>query len=323
MINDDDFRSCVARAALAPSVHNTQPARWSREGDALALWCDTDVGLTVGDPSGRDAALSCGAALEAMVLALSAHGIGAEVAVMHADVAPGQGVVRLAELHPVLGADTDNLHSQLEARFTWRGPFETTPVDLYGWTRSDARLVMDQTGRAWIAERNDWASHQIMQDRAFRRELLDWMRLRDNHPRAGVDGMARAAMRMSKAEAFAAPYALGFGWPLLSLLGRTSAMTDEADATMTAPVIALFHKGKSESPIDAGRRYLRLCLEAASLGLAGWPMAALTDHEMTHAELRDRFGIPPDRDLVQAIRFGVPTGAPPDRARIAVKDLLI
>ena len=38
-----------------------------------------------------------------------------------------------------------------------------------------------------------------------------------------------------------------------------------------------------------------MCLEAASLGLAGWPMAALADNAVTRAEIHERFGIPSDR----------------------------
>ena len=47
----DIFECCVARAALAPTVHNTQPARGVHDGGVLSLFCDTDVGLTVGDPT--------------------------------------------------------------------------------------------------------------------------------------------------------------------------------------------------------------------------------------------------------------------------------
>jgi hypothetical protein len=67
------------RANQAPSVHNTQPARWRPAVDHIKIACDPTVALSVGDPDGIDAGLSCGAAVEATVLALSAHGIGALV----------------------------------------------------------------------------------------------------------------------------------------------------------------------------------------------------------------------------------------------------
>ena len=55
----------VAEANLAPSVHNTQPARWQFEGDVIRLYAHLESCLKVGDPEFRDAGLSCGAALEA------------------------------------------------------------------------------------------------------------------------------------------------------------------------------------------------------------------------------------------------------------------
>ncbi len=321
MISDEIFERCVQRAALAPTVHNTQPARWARDGGALTLFCDTNVGLPVADPTGRDAALSCGAVLEAMVLALSAEGIAARADLANSDLAPGRGLVPVAHLTLSDGPE-DGLHHQLERRFTWRGGFETKAPDLFGWTRADTRFVLDQAGRDFLAERNDWASHEFLNNQAFRAELVSWMRLRDTHPRAGQDGMDRQALRLSKGEARMSGLALGPFWRILKAAGLTRRMISEADITSRTPVIALFHREKNENTVTSGRAYLRLCLEAASLGFAGWPMAGLTDHPTTHAALCERFGIAPDRRLIQVLRFGVPTGAPPSRARRPLNEVL-
>ena len=320
-VSRDILEACCARAALAPTVHNTQPARWRQDGDVLSLFCDTDVGLSVGDPSGRDAALSCGAVLEGMALALSAQNIAVTADYTDASCAPGQGLVAVAHLRLSDGAE-DGLHAQLERRFTWRGVFADSTPELYGWTRSDTRFVLDQSGRDWIAERNDWASLAIMQDAGFRTELVSWMRLSDRHPRAGLDGMDRAAMGMSKLEAVAARAALLTFWPLLNRFGRTKGLVSEAAITSKTPLIALFHRDIHENPVVSGRAYLRLCLEASSLGFAGWPMAALTDHPEISADLAQRFGIPYDRRAIQAIPLGVPTGAAPPRARRPLPEVL-
>lgn len=323
MIAMEVLKACVARAGLAPSTHNTQPARWALDTGGATLFCDTECGLPVGDPEGRDAALSCGAALEAMVLALSAEGVGAEVELAEdARFAPGNGLETVAHLRFIDGVE-HGLHRQLEHRFTWRGRFDAAPLELYGWTRPDARLVLDDKGRKWLAERNDWASLQIMRDRAFRRELLDWMRLSPGHPRNGVDGMNRDAMNMPGPVAFGTPLVLGPLWPVLDKAGLTAGLTAEAAATLSAPVIALFHRPRGESPVESGRAYLRMCLEAASLGMAGWPMAALSDHPVTNGEICTRFGIAPDRRLVQAIRFGKPTGTAAPRARKPLSEVLV
>jgi hypothetical protein len=50
----------AAFANQAPSVHNTQPARWHFADDG-AIWILSDRSrhLEIGDPSQRDAGLSC------------------------------------------------------------------------------------------------------------------------------------------------------------------------------------------------------------------------------------------------------------------------
>jgi len=320
----DRVLRALARAALAPSVHNTQPARWALEDQSATVLCDTDCGLASGDPKGRDAALSCGAALEAMVLALSAEGLVAEVELMTPPrLEPGQGLVPLAQLRIGDGATADPLHLQLEQRFTWRGPFGPGPNDLHSWSRGDSRLVLDKANRDWLAARNDTASLQILRDRAVRAELVSWMRLSPRHPRHGLDGMSRAAMRLSPIEALGVRGVLGPLWPVLDRLGLTGRLTAEAEATRSAAVIALFHRPRAENPAESGRAYLRLCLEAAALGMAGWPMAALSDHPQINAEICSRFALPPDRRLVQAIRFGRPTGEAPPRARRPLDEVLV
>lgn len=324
MISKEQFQHHVQRAALAPTVHNTQPARWVFDATGATLFCDTDRGLRVGDPEGRDAGLSCGAVLEAMVLSLSADQIGADIdLIADADLSAGAGLVAVAHIRFLPQGAVDRLHLQLENRFTWRGPFDPAAAELFGWTRKDARLVLDQKNKTWLAQRNDAASLDIMRDRGFRKELMSWMRLSPRHGRNGLDGMNREALRMSGPIALSAPMVLGPLWPVLDRFGATKGITSEAEVTSNAPVIALFHRDKSESSIATGRAYLRMCLEAASLGMAGWPMAALSDHPQISQEVCARFGIGPDRRFVQAIRFGKPTGQAPERARRPLDEVLI
>jgi len=283
MITQDVIERCIQRAALAPTVHNTQPARWRRDGDVLSLFCETDVGLTIGDPTGRDAALSCGAVLEGMILALSAQKIAAKPTLTENNTSPGQGLVAVAHLTLSEGEE-DGLNRHLENRFTWRSAFQQTPAQLFGWTRPDTRLVLDDPGRKWLAHCNDHASLAILQDTGFRAELVHWMRLNNRHPRAGLDGMDRHSMRMSKTEALIAPLVLQKLWGGLNAFGLTKPLMSEADVTLTAPVMALFHRDISENYVASGQAYLRLCLEAASLGFAGWPMAAIADETASNSQ---------------------------------------
>lgn len=161
-----------------------------------------------------------------------------------------------------------------------------------------------------------------MRNTASRRELMHWMRLSARHPRHAFDGLGRTALCLSPAEALGARLALGPLWTLLDRLGLTSALTAEASATGSAAAIAALHRPAEESPLASGRAYLRLCLEAAQLGLAGWPLAALGDTPATNAAICARYGLGADRRLVQVIRFGRPTGPMPPRARRPLKEIL-
>lgn len=74
------LRHAVARAVLAPSVHNTQPWRFVIRDDTLELFADRARRLRVLDPGGRQLVISCGAALFNARVALAADGYDTVVA---------------------------------------------------------------------------------------------------------------------------------------------------------------------------------------------------------------------------------------------------
>jgi hypothetical protein len=73
------LRSAVALAARAPSIHNSQPWRWSLDATSLHLSADASRLLPATDPDGRDLMLSCGAALHHLQVALAASGWATQV----------------------------------------------------------------------------------------------------------------------------------------------------------------------------------------------------------------------------------------------------
>ena len=313
----------VRLAATAPSIHNAQPARWRSVVGGLEIAADLSVRLPQADPEGAGVALSVGAAVEATVLALSRSDVAAEVTPLWAgdDARSWPGHRMAARLTLSDGAPLP-LADQLEARFTWRGRFETAPPRLFGWTRGDTVMVLDEDGRGALAALNDEASLRILRGKAFRQELLGWMRLTTRHPRYRFDGLSRAALRLSPRDAKSVKLGLGPLWPLLDWAGRAEALVAEAPLTMSAPLIALFHAPRGADPMETGRGYLRMWLEATALGLAGWPMAALSDDAEARAEVEARFPMPEGHRLVQALRFGVPTGDRPPRFRRAIEEVL-
>jgi nitroreductase len=100
----DELRLVAQFAALAPSVHNTQPWRFVAVDNTLEVYADPDRALSYLDPDGRQLHLSCGAAVEFARIAIRSLGSACTV-----DVLP------------------DANDSTLMARLTVGGPVPTTP----------------------------------------------------------------------------------------------------------------------------------------------------------------------------------------------------
>lgn len=323
MLDRAAFERVVVEANQAPSVHNAQPARWRLRKDVIEVGADLRLALPAADPNNDAIGLSCGAAVEATVLTCKARGLNTHVVDQwsHDDRHTWPRHRLVSQIYLADDGVPDALYDQLPQRFTWRAAFQSETPRLYGWSRADTTLVVDEPTRAWLADLNDAASFTILSDKAFRHELLGWMRLDPAHPRSAFDGLSRAALHMPKD--IARKLRLGFGplWPLLKVTGGAKAMVSDRDMTMTAPAIAIFHVDTKASASDAGRAYLRMWLEATRIGFAGWPMAALTDHAPTKAAIAQRLNIGSDRRLIQVLRFGHPTGDAPPRARRPLMEL--
>ena len=68
-----EVKDAVLLACRAPSFHNSQPWKWVLESATLKLYLDTGRLVTT-DSSGRQALLSCGAALDHLRVAMAAAG---------------------------------------------------------------------------------------------------------------------------------------------------------------------------------------------------------------------------------------------------------
>lgn len=73
------LKEAVHLACRAPSLHNSQPWRWVADGAGLQLFADRSRMLSATDKSGREAVISCGAALDHLRVAMAAAGLAANV----------------------------------------------------------------------------------------------------------------------------------------------------------------------------------------------------------------------------------------------------
>jgi nitroreductase len=319
-----DLLRLAATANLAPSVHNTQPTRWSLADDG-AVWLRADLSrqLAVGDAAGRDLCVSLGAALEATVLALGQQEIG----VGAIDVPDGPPAARVALYRT---GSIEPLTAQMPRRLTWRRRFAEASMRstqaLAGWATAqpDITLVWGSADIDAISALNERTSLIFYRNAPYRRELLSWMRLSPSDPRFGVDGLSAPALGMSGVEAFGAGIVLSdavFG--LLDGVGLVAPLISERTRTRSASAVLLFHRPAEENPIETGRALYRRQLELSALGFETWPMSVLADNPDSAAELSARFRIDAGRRLITAWRVGaLPVGATVRRERLPAQALI-
>jgi hypothetical protein len=320
------------QANLAPSVHNTQPTRWRLgEDGGIDLLLDARRLLPVGDPEGRDAAVSAGAALEATCIVLSGIGLrGNFEAAEHLDRGSADGrPLLLGRLRLSPGREPDPLLDAHVRRATWRGGFAKASPEA---ARSLGRLceelggvVMVPGAERSLAELGDAASLGLLRRTDYRDELRSWMRLSPRDPGWCRDGLNARSLALGRPDAlgastllrprfFAAADAVGLAGPLLS----------ERRKTRSATAVLLVHRPGDEGHVESGRALHRLWLEVTRLGFLGWPMTSVADDPEIRSSVSRTWGIPDDRRLLTALRVGPgPAGLRVPRFRLPPSELVL
>ena len=129
MTAEEIVRYVVSRAVWAPSVHNTQPWRFTADGGPqISLYADAARRLAVADPDGREMMISCGAALFTIRLALRSLGYIPETRVLPDPAQPD--LVAQVSWHERAAADEfeRRLSGHVLTRRTHRGAFDPEPL---------------------------------------------------------------------------------------------------------------------------------------------------------------------------------------------------
>jgi hypothetical protein len=333
MLNAELQQALVAEANLAPSVHNTQPTRWSFDDRTITLYVDESRLLKIGDPSGQDAGVSCGGALEGTAIALSRQGMtvtSVEDLWEKRSTGPRPGL-RVAARMTVGDGELDALAPFVDQRFTWRGLFEPVAKADVGafsnWAVDSQHItfVSDRPDIEFIADLNDTMSLGVMRDRPFREELMSYMRLSKQHPEWSVDGLNLDAMQMSAIEGHMAKVALKYPFfEGIDAIGLSRMMVSERDKTLSAAGVAFFSVPLGTPPLEMGRAFYRCWLHFTRLGFVAWPMAVLADDPQAAQNCIERFNVPAGHKLINVFRVGaIDRARRPATARIASTKLII
>jgi nitroreductase len=305
-----DTMGVLETAALAPSVHNTQPWAFRVAPDVIELHIDPERRLPVADPDDQELRLACGAALFNLRLALLARGVRPAVA-LYPDPARPQLVAQVRRAG--IGHATPELMRLLEAvprRHTNRRPFTGAPVaaaERYALRRAAAEegallYLVPPAHRAELGRLSIAAHRRQLTDPAFRDELLRWT----GRGPEQVDGVpARVAGPRPAAHD---------RWVVRDFTagaGRERPAGKDEDEPLLAVLIP--HVTGSAAEVRAGEAMQRVLLTATDDGLAVSFLSQLVEVPDAREALRKLVGAVRAPLAVLRIGHGLPAGRTPRR----------
>jgi hypothetical protein len=273
MTAEEITRYVVAQAVWAPSVHNTQPWRFTfGGGQQVSLHADVGRRLVVADPDGREMMISCGAALFNVRLALRSLGYIPETRVLPDPAQPWLIAEVSWRQRAAAGEFEQRLSGRMLTRRTHRGAFDPQPLPpgLLAALRAAAvregaalRIVADDGRRAALAAAVQTAERQQRRVSERVRELAQWAPPPGSARRDGVPATAYPA-RAERTEPYfpGRDFARGHGWGMPPLSSATSHRAAGVAGLLTTAADRPAHW------VNAGQALQRILLSAGACGAA-------------------------------------------------------
>ena len=307
MVDTELVKDAVRSACRAPSLHNSQPWQWVAGGGQLELFLDSSRAM-VSDRSGREALISCGAALDHLRVALAAAGWRARISRFPDPEDPNH--LASIDFTPVENVtDVERRRaSAIWARRTDRLPFiaptnwEAFEPSLRGAIDNDAVHldVMADDLRDRLA-RASWVAESLrLYDNAYQEELHWW-----TTPFEAAEGIPYSSL-LSPAESERVD------------VGRTFPMTHNRERRTQIPEdqsTILMLSTDDDSRLGAllsGEALSAVLLECTMANLATCPVTHVTELKVTREMIADL--LEEGRRPQVLVRVGVaPAAAEPPR----------
>ncbi|MBD0255019.1 MAG: hypothetical protein ICV83_04805 [Cytophagales bacterium] len=317
-------------AALAPSGHNTQPWKFSYREGVIRIFPDFTRRLPVADPDDRELYISLGCALENLLVAACHFGYQPAGSLFPPDEA--NPCIRVAlhlpasgYRHATLPTAGQGLYAALSLRHSNRSRYrsealKSEDVEMLQSLPTEegiAPLLLtgpDAVAGMWPFIRQGITSQ--MQDQAFKRELIGWMRFNKSEANRRRDGLTYEALGFP-----AMPGWIG-KFIVKAALTPDKQCRQEEPKVKSAPALMLMSSLPNRNAwVGVGRYFERFALQATLLGLSVAHLNQPVEVPAVAAQLRTAYGLG-DYHPALLVRIGYADPAQPAPRR-PLEDLLI
>jgi nitroreductase len=298
--------TAVELACRAPSLHNSQPWQWVASGTSVDLFVDPHRTVTSTDKSGREAIISCGAALDHFRVAMAAVGWDTHVERFpnpnNLDHLASTDFVSVDFVTQARRDRADAIPHRRTNRLPFRAPkhwvsFE--PVLRSSFETDSVTLdVLGDDARPRLAEASRLTEALRRYDDRYHQELLWW-----TAPLRESEGIPQSAL-VSEADSRRVDVNRGFPSDPYE---RSSAGTYDQ-----AKILVLSTPSDTRADaLNCGEALSAILLECTMAGLATCPVTHITELEGSRDIIRDlttapalvpqvliRVGIEPEGELV-------------------------
>lgn len=285
-LNLDNFDTLVSllvgNASLAGNSHNSQP--WSfvvgKKEKSISLFMDPKRVLTVSDVSGRQSVISCGCALENLLVSINEFGL--DFSIDFIDEKNGIAKVKIKNIEQVKSPKKHSeIYNSIFTRRVNRSKCRTdksVPSDFLNQIADlnyglEIKTITDNLTKNAIAEIQEQADRFVLGNDKFRKELGEWLLPNNTKSYLGMPG-STFGLKDSESELIHHQLLTG---KLDYDLASGVAISDRQRIQTSPLVLVIVGDDNKENWINTGRLWQRISLIAESVGLSVAVSAAIVE----------------------------------------------
>ena len=282
---EEKLKFLLGYAILAPSGHNTQPWKFSIEKNAIKIFPDLTRRLAVVDSNHRELFISLGCAIENLAIAARHFGLMPMV-----DSFP-KGEEFILVSFSTGKKDDSTLFRAITQRETNRKEFEAKKIPVQAMEKilqlkpekGITLTVLEESQSTKVSEIIAEANSIQTDSRAFKQELISWMRFNEKETEKSMDGLTMASTGKGNVPGF-------IGRLFINLFFGSKARNkgDQALIKHSAAFLLLSSEQDSKSSwAAAGQSLERILLALALLGIKASFLNQACEEQKTKAKLQE------------------------------------